>query len=820
MTPDAVPEAVPEAVINELDGLRALARSLVHGDADADDLLQDTAVAALEHPPEHWPDRPVRAWIQAVVRNRWRMDRRGDARRRAREHAVALAAAGPAGASAGASACEALDRARSLERLAAALVALDEPYRTAVIRRYLDGETAAQIARALGVPPGTVRWRLKTGLGRLRAALDHTAPRWQRALILGPSPLALAPLAGATVKTKTSIAFVVMLILLLGVAGIVWRARDHAAPPPAAPAAPRDVAIAPRPSPPRSAAVAMPAIRDPLPGQGRATVEPSDAAGGVIAGRVINWSTGGGVGNADLTFTSDAGASTIRTHDDGGFELAPPAPGRFVLSAIAAPGFLPYAPELLHSTVHVVLAAHQTVRGLTVFLFPALDYHGTVVDAHGAAVAGARVRLLGTPAGEQVIDRPETEWTSDRDGRFTFHAADDAVLEAALGVLRGWARLDGNVAITKQLTIALGDAAARDQTITGRAIDATGAPVADALVRATPADAGPTRSTAFATTGADGGFTLIDLDHLSYNLATEAPDHAPATLEAVPGGTRGVTLTLDAGLPLAGTVVDGDARPAPSYTLLVFRRTGAARDLVVARSIVEPRGQFSVHVPAGDYELVASASGWAPSAPTHAAAGATDVQLTLSTGATLRGTVVASDDGTPIGYARIMREAVGGGASAQPSNAGTVTRADGTFELTGLPAGPVSITIGAGEFHPKIEAGMTASDGATLGPVTIALTRLAAGEQPTIELVGVGIALAADADALVVQRVIAGGGAEAAGIVVGDHVTAVDGAPVAPLGVDGAVAKIRGVAGTTVAITLRRGDQTVQLVVQRRKLKA
>jgi hypothetical protein len=43
----------------------------------------------------------------------------------------------------------------------------------------------------------------------------------------------------------------------------------------------------------------------------------SDAAGGVLAGRVINWSTGGGVGNAELTFTSDAGAATIRTHDGG-----------------------------------------------------------------------------------------------------------------------------------------------------------------------------------------------------------------------------------------------------------------------------------------------------------------------------------------------------------------------------------------------------------------------------------------------------------------------------------------------------------------------
>lgn len=144
----------------------------------------------------------------------------------------------------------------------------------------------------------------------------------------------------------------------------------------------------------------------------------------------------------------------------------------------------------------------------------------------------------------------------------------------------------------------------------------------------------------------------------------------------------------------------------------------------------------------------------------------------------------------------------------------------GTFELTGIPAGPLSIMIGAGGYHPRIEAAMTAVDGATLGPSTIALTRLADGEQPSLELVGVGMVLSADAESLRVERVIAGSGAEAAGIVAGDHVIAVDGISVMPLGVDGAIAKIRGVEGTTVSITLQRGAAAVPLVVQRRKLRA
>jgi C-terminal processing protease CtpA/Prc len=51
-------------------------------------------------------------------------------------------------------------------------------------------------------------------------------------------------------------------------------------------------------------------------------------------------------------------------------------------------------------------------------------------------------------------------------------------------------------------------------------------------------------------------------------------------------------------------------------------------------------------------------------------------------------------------------------------------------------------------------------------------------------------------------------------------VIAVDGAAASELGVEGAVSKIRGVAGTTVSITLRRNDAPVTLVVERRKIKA
>ena len=805
-----------DAVLRELTGLRALARSLVQGgDADADDLLQEAAVATLEHPPAL--DRPVRPWLAKVLRNRRRMDVRADGRRSVRELEVARSVDEAGDAPDGA-----LDRARVLERLAAALVALEEPYRTTVIRRYLDGQSAPEIAAAQGVPAGTVRWRLKTGLDRLRTALDHSAPRWQRVLV----PFGLP---GVIVKTKISlIAGVMLVLLLLGFGALIYGWRDgnsDRAPPPAATARRTGSAAVGAGRSGRVEVAASAPAREPLPGQARATVEAVTLVGGSVGGRVINWSTGDGVADAELTFSGAGGAITVASRSDGSFELSPAEPGSFTLIAATRAGFLPFAPELLHSSVHVELARERAVRGITVFLFPAVDYHGRVVDPTGAPVPGARVRLLGTPSGEQSIDKLDTEWTTDNDGHFLFHAADDAVFEAVRGKARGWARLSGDVAITKQLVITLGDAPAREATITGRVVDGAGAPLGEVLVRAQPGgppmgkDA-PARATAFATTATDGTFTLENLDRGFYQVEAEAEDRAPAVQRDVPGGTRGVTLKLDAGAALAGAVESSAGVPVPAYTLLVVRRDGASRELVLARSIVEPNGRFEVHVAPGTYELVAAASGWAPSMPVSATAAARDLKLVVSAGATLRGTVVAADGSGPLQYARIMREAHGGGASAQPANPGTVTRADGSFELTGIPPGPLAISIGAGGFHPRIEADMTASDGGSLGPLTIALTKLASGEQPMLELIGIGVQLAADGDTLRVERVIPGGGAAAAGIVVGDHVTAVDGVSVTQLGVEGAVGKIRGAAGTTVSVTLRRDDKLVPLVVERRKLRA
>ncbi len=619
-------------------------------------------------------------------------------------------------------------------------------------------------------------------------------------------------------KSKKSVGWVVVLFLVIGGLAAWWLSRGEHAPP-----------VVATEAAPAKATAAVPPAQAARPHPARDLDQDSAPDRDVIDGRVLDGVTHEGVPNAELTFLGEVDAASFQTSSDGTFVLTPSGPGSFVLSSITAAGYLPYAPELGHAGVRVALARGQAVHGVTLMLFPAVDYQGFVVDARGAPVAGAHVRLLGSPAGGPMIEGPAVEWKTGLDGHFTFHAADDAMLEARAGESRGWGHVDRGVRILKTLRIQLGQVPPRDATITGHVRDASGAPLEGALVRGAPSTRWGDVATVFATSGPDGAFLLASVDHASYDLSAETEDHVRGVRDNILGGSRNVELTLDRGLLLAGQVVDGRGAPVPIFTLVARRRAGAARPVVATQSVIDPQGRFSVRVLGGDYELLASARDHARGTLTQAAAGATDVRIVLGRGATLRGKVIASDDHAPIGNASIVcswlprPDFIGGGGGATgvlPADPGTVTRPDGTFELTGISAGPLAIRIRAEGYHAKLEAAMTASDGAALGPITIELTRVDPDDRSGVELVGIGLDLYPDGDALRVTRVLVGSGAFDAGIGFGDRVIAIDGLPVAALGVEGALARIYGVAGTTVTLTLRRNGQNVQLVVERRNLRA
>jgi len=159
---DARDPVTAEQLLAEGRALRALAQSLLGGDAD--DALQEGYVAALARPDAA---RRLGPWLAGTVRRlalRWRRD---SANRRARE-----AVAARAEIDAGSDPARIAEAAETAAAVANAVRALDEPFRAAIVLRYWRRRSPEQIAAELGVPHNTVRSRLQRGLERLRTQLD------------------------------------------------------------------------------------------------------------------------------------------------------------------------------------------------------------------------------------------------------------------------------------------------------------------------------------------------------------------------------------------------------------------------------------------------------------------------------------------------------------------------------------------------------------------------------------------------------------------------------------------------------------------------
>jgi RNA polymerase sigma factor (sigma-70 family) len=154
------------AALADLQWLRGLAAVVAADVDDADDLVQETLLAAWAKPPIDG-DAPVRPWLGAVLRNRFRMMVRGRTRRSDRERNAEHVPSSHEEPE------PVLARLEILRVLIAELEALPSDDRDLLVRRFFDGCAAADIARALGLPDATVRSKIHRALQRLRAALDR-----------------------------------------------------------------------------------------------------------------------------------------------------------------------------------------------------------------------------------------------------------------------------------------------------------------------------------------------------------------------------------------------------------------------------------------------------------------------------------------------------------------------------------------------------------------------------------------------------------------------------------------------------------------------
>ena len=206
-------ESAPSAeeLLQHTEWLTRLARALV-GDGASGDVVQDTYEAALSRSSNR--RGPLRPWLGGVARNVARMSARGRARRERREQAVPVHDDVP-------SPEQLLARAQIQQQVNRLVLELPEPLRATLLLRFFEGLSAADIARAQGIPAATVRSRLKDALDRIRVGLDAGHGGNRRAWVGLLAPLGAMPTGHASATGSVGVSTQLKVLLALIVAAII-----------------------------------------------------------------------------------------------------------------------------------------------------------------------------------------------------------------------------------------------------------------------------------------------------------------------------------------------------------------------------------------------------------------------------------------------------------------------------------------------------------------------------------------------------------------------------------------------------------------------
>ncbi|MCE9595821.1 MAG: sigma-70 family RNA polymerase sigma factor [Planctomycetes bacterium] len=142
--------------------LHKLALHLVRDPAEAEDVLQNAYLAAIESAPSYDSSRPLIPWLVGILANQAAIARRRSRREVEPDRLERRGEPQPN---------EAADLAEFSSKLGDALAQLPEPYAEVLRLHLADGKKSIDIARELGREPGTVRMQVHRGLDLLRRAL-------------------------------------------------------------------------------------------------------------------------------------------------------------------------------------------------------------------------------------------------------------------------------------------------------------------------------------------------------------------------------------------------------------------------------------------------------------------------------------------------------------------------------------------------------------------------------------------------------------------------------------------------------------------------
>ncbi|HEX5052694.1 MAG TPA: sigma-70 family RNA polymerase sigma factor [Planctomycetota bacterium] len=254
------PRPTPHDLLEHLDWVRSLAAKLAFDAGQRADLEQEIWRAALQRRPG--TSVPLRAWLWGIAHNLTAMAARGAVRRRRRESAAARTHSA-------ASTADLAEHAELQQRLLAAVNALPEAMRDAVLLRHFEDLPPRAIAARLGVPVATVRTRLQRAQERLREQLDADfgdRRTWALACMALARPRHVVAAAGAgtaalhltvfAMQTHKLVVAAAAMLLLTGIPATYLLSRprlptppDYGQSTPVASLLERPAAAAPRPAP-------------------------------------------------------------------------------------------------------------------------------------------------------------------------------------------------------------------------------------------------------------------------------------------------------------------------------------------------------------------------------------------------------------------------------------------------------------------------------------------------------------------------------------------------------------------------------------------
>lgn len=449
------------------------------------------------------------------------------------------------------------------------------------------------------------------------------------------------------------------------------------------------------------------------------------SAGKTASGRVVD-EQGKPIAGAAVSLTSEEQSAAQESYQAvtdaaGAFHLDHLAAGRFRLQA-ARSGFAPASVpgiEIPDEPGEVSLEEIRMEAGAVI--------EGRVTDPRGAPVSQALVFAQKgemPPSGDLPDESPALRepLMTGLDGRFRLNDLPRGVAFDFQVRRDGFApaNLPGVTAPTAEpLRIELRPA----RRLTGRVLDADGAPLAGATVLPIDTGAG-LGEISLSLGGMDGGrggtdtegfFTVSDLTPGVSSFVVRASGYRPALLRNVPipedRDAGPVEVTLEKGATLTGRVLDGRGAPLAGAMVSVQAdangsfQVGGWEDVFLRiglPAVTDAEGGYRIEglVHGGHIASASTSEGRQVSQPVRIGPGENRLDLRLAAGVEVSGRVTG-EDGAPVAGAEVLLLSEASGQEG----AGAVSHGDGTFVIGSVHRGKALLSASARGFaetlHPE-----------------------------------------------------------------------------------------------------------------------